>query len=184
MRKISKLVFIMSILCLVSGVSYAASSYPGKGSVLSSLGRKYDYNNIAVKRAVDGDTLLLENGERVRLIGIDTPECHESKKLYRDAKRTMQDVQTIKYMGKSAAAFTRGLVEGKKVRLEFDVERRDKYNRLLAYVYLPDGTFVNAEIVANGYASLLTISPNVKHAELLHARYNEAREKRRGLWKD
>ena len=101
-----------------------------------------------------------------------------------DAKRTMQDVQTIKYMGKSAAAFTRRLVEGKKVRLEFDVERRDKYNRLLAYIYLPDGTFVNAEIVANGYASLMTIAPNVKHAELLRARYKEAREKRRGLWKD
>lgn len=184
MRKIRELVSIMSILCLACGLSYAASSYPGKGGVLSSLGRKYDYNNIAVKRAVDGDTLLLENGERVRLIGIDTPECHESKKLYRDAKRTMQDVQTIKHMGKSAAAFTRKLVEGKKVRLEFDVERRDKYNRLLAYIYLPDGTFVNAEIVANGYASLMTIAPNVKHAELLRARYKEAREKRRGLWKD
>jgi len=184
MRKIRELVSIISILCLACGLSYAAASYPGKGGVLSSLGRKYDYNNIAVKRAVDGDTLLLENGERVRLIGIDTPECHESKKLYRDAKRTMQDVQTIKHMGKSAAAFTRKLVEGKKVRLEFDVERRDKYNRLLAYIYLPDGTFVNAEIVANGYASLMTIAPNVKHAELLRARYKEAREKRRGLWKD
>ncbi len=184
MRKITMFVFIISILCFLRGVSYAASSCPEKRNVFASLGRKLDYNNIAVKRAVDGDTLLLENGERVRLIGIDTPECHESQKLYRDAKRTMQDVHTIKQMGKTAAAFTRKLVEGKKVRLEFDVERRDKYNRLLAYVYLQDGTFVNAEIVAGGYASLLTIAPNVKYAELLHARYKEAREKRRGLWKD
>ena len=68
--------------------------------------------------------------------------------------------------------------------LEFDVDRRDRYERLLAYVYLKDdGVFVNAEIVKQGYASLLTIPPNVKYADLFLKLYREARENRRGLWK-
>ena len=146
-------------------------------------GRNYDYNNILVTRAVDGDTLVLENNERVRLTGIDTPEMHESSKLNRDAQRSGQDVETIKQLGRRAYEFTKKLVEGKRVRLEFDVERYDKYKRILAYVYLTDGTFVNAEIVKQGYASLMTYPPNVKYADLFQSLYREARENQRGLWK-
>lgn len=146
------------------------------------FGRDYDYSNILVTRAVDGDTLLLENNERVRLIGIDTPEMHESSKLERDAQRSGQDEAAIKQLGRQSYEFTRKLVEGKRVRLEFDAERFDKYKRLLAYVYLEDGTFVNAEIVKQGYASLLTIPPDVKYAELFKKLYREARENKRGLW--
>ena len=147
------------------------------------FGRIYNYEDISVKRAVDGDTLVLESGERVRLIGIDTPEMHESDKLYRDSKRTRQDIHTIQKLGRRAYEFTRGLVEGKRVSLEFDLEKRDKYGRLLGYVYLKDSTFVNAKIVEEGYASLMTISPNVKYADLFLKSYREARENRRGLWK-
>jgi micrococcal nuclease len=149
-------------------------AYPGSGN----------YAAILVERAVDGDTLKLVNGERVRLIGIDTPEVHESEKLYRDSRKSGQDVKTIQAMGRRSAAFTKGLVEGKTVRLEFDVEKRDKYKRLLAYVYLPDGTFVNAEIVKQGYASLMTYPPNVKHAEEFLKLYRQARDSKLGLWKD
>jgi micrococcal nuclease len=136
-----------------------------------------------VSRAVDGDTLVLETGERVRLIGIDTPEMHESNKLYRDAERTKQDITTIQKLGRRAYEFTKNLAEGKRVSLEFDVEKYDKYKRLLAYVYLKNGTFVNAEVVKQGYASLMTYPPNVKYADLLLKLYQEARENRRGLWK-
>ncbi len=146
------------------------------------FGKTYDYTDILVTRAVDGDTLLLEDGERVRLIGIDTPEMHESNKLYRDAQRTKQDISTIQRLGRRAYEFTKNLVEGKRVSLEFDVEKRDKYGRLLAYAYLKDGTFVNAEIVKQGYASLMTYPPNVKYADLFVKLYQEARENRRGLW--
>lgn len=142
----------------------------------------YNYSDILVKRAVDGDTLLLENGERVRLIGIDTPEMHESDKLYKDSQRSGEDLTTIKKLGRKAYEFTKGLVEGKRVSLEFDVEKRDKYDRLLAYVYLKDGRFVNAEILKQGYASLMTFAPNVKYADLFLKLYREARENRRGLW--
>jgi len=92
-------------------------------------------------------------------------------------------VRTIQELGKRAYEFTKKLVEGKRVSLEFDVERYDKYKRLLAYVYLKDGTFVNAEIVKQGYASLMTIPPNAKYSNLLLKLYQEARANKRGLWK-
>lgn len=145
--------------------------------------KAYDYGNILVTRAVDGDTLVLENRERVRLIGIDTPEMHESDKLNRDAQRSHQDVEAIKQLGRQSYEFTKKLVEGKRVRLEFDAERFDRYKRILAYVYLNDGTFVNAEIVKQGYASLMTYPPNVKYADLFQKLYREARENQRGLWR-
>ena len=147
------------------------------------FGRSYDYSDILVQRVVDGDTLKLENGERVRLIGIDTPELHESDKLRRDSQRSGQEEKMIKAMGKQAYEFTKNLVEGKRVRLEFDLERTDRYGRLLAYVYLKDGTFVNAEIIKQGYASLMTYAPNVKYVDLFRKLYTEARENQRGLWK-
>ncbi len=139
---------------------------------------------LTVTRAVDGDTLQLSSGEKVRLIGIDTPESSNNSKLRRDAKRTGQDASEILRMGKEAAAFTRNLVQGKKVRLELDVGQRDKYGRLLAYVYLEDGTFVNAEIMKAGYAQVMTYPPNVKYQELFLGLKKEAREKGRGLWSD
>ncbi|TAM38739.1 hypothetical protein EPN54_04020 [bacterium] len=170
-----KIIFLSFLALILAGAGYL---YGGQ----ISFGRDYDYGNILVARAVDGDTLKLENGERVRLIGIDTPEMHESSKLQRDARRSGQDEAAIKELGRQAYEFTKKLVEGKRVRLEFDAERFDKYKRLLAYVYLEDGTFVNAEIVKQGYASLLTIPPNVKYAGLFRKLYQEARENKRGLW--
>jgi micrococcal nuclease len=86
-------------------------------------------------------------------------------------------------MGKAAARFTKNLVEARNVRLEFDVERRDKYGRLLAYVYLEDGTFVNAKIVEEGYAQVMTIPPNVKYAQLFLKLQQDARSRGAGLWK-
>jgi len=146
-------------------------------------GKVVDYTNVLVTRAVDGDTLVLETGERVRLIGIDTPEMHESNKLYRDSDRSQQDIETIKALGRQSYEFTKRLVEGKRVSLEFDVEKFDRYKRMLAYVYLKDGTFVNAQILKQGYASLMTYPPNVKYADLFTRLYREARENNRGLWK-
>lgn len=157
-----------------------------------------------VRRVVDGDTLVLINGERVRLIGIDTPEIHESKKLYRDAGRSKRDIETIIALGRKSYQFTKNLVEWKTVKLEFDLEKRDKYGRLLAYVYdigtyrgktnviLPPGyeivnaneIFVNATILKSGYASLMTIPPNIKYVGLFTKLYREARENNRGLWKE
>lgn len=157
--------------------------YAGEGKFTIPFGRSYNYADVYVKRVIDGDTLQLETGERVRLIGIDTPEMHDSDKLYRDSARTKQDTETIKELGIRAYKFTKSLIEGKRVSLEFDVEKYDRYGRLLAYVYLKDKTFVNAKIIEEGYASLMTIPPNVKYADLLLKLYQQARNNRRGLWK-
>lgn len=189
MKSINRAIYLLfGFLALFLIYSYAMeqakfSTASGGGAITIPFGASNDYNDILVTRAVDGDTLKLENGERVRLIGIDTPEMHESEKLYRDSQRSGQDIPTIKELGRRAYEFTRNLVEGKRVRLEFDVEKHDKYGRLLAYVYLKDGTFVNAEIVKEGYASLMTYPPNVRYVDLFQRLYREARENNRGLWK-
>ena len=123
-----------------------------------------------VERVIDGDTVLLTNGWRVRYIGIDTPETKHPKK-------------GVEYMGPEATEFNRQLVEGKPIVLEFDVEKHDKYDRILAYVWA-DGTFVNAELVREGYAKVYTFPPNVKYNKLFLALQREARKDKRGLWAD
>ena len=172
------------------------------------------YDAITVAKVHDGDTIKLANGDRVRLIGIDCPELHESDKLYRDAARRHQDIAVIQAMGKEADEFTRKLVLGRKVRLEFDLERRDKYGRLLAYVYLypgpgdqeldsdvlvyedllnksPDKSgemikmiFLNASILKAGFAQVMIYPPNTMHADFFQRLNREAREAHRGLWRE
>ena len=75
--------------------------YNQEGKFTIPFGRSYNYSDVSVRRVVDGDTLILESGERVRLIGIDTPEMHESDKLYSDSQRSHQDIETIKKDRKS-----------------------------------------------------------------------------------
>jgi micrococcal nuclease len=124
---------------------------------------------VRVKRVIDGDTILLANGERVRLIGVDTPETKHPQK-------------PVERFGKEAYLFTKKMVEGKEVRLEYDWKRRDKYGRLLAYAYLMDGTFLNAEIIKQGYGFAYTKYP-FKYLEEFRKHEREARESKRGLWK-
>lgn len=176
------LAFLWFNPCL-SGCKQGVTYHSEQARFSLPFGRSYNYADILVTRVIDGDTLQLESGERIRLIGIDTPEMHASDKLYRDSQRSKQDVRMIKELGRRAYEFTKNLVENKRVSLEFDVERHDKYNRVLAYVYLKDGTFINAEIVKQGYANLMTVPPNVKYADLFLKLYQEARENRRGLWR-
>lgn len=149
---------------------------------------KIDYDHVFISRVIDGDTLELANGPRVRLIGIDTPEMYKSKKLYRDARRSKQDLETIQELGRRSYVFTRKLVEGKVARLEFDVERKDKYGRALAYVFIKsddsEEIFLNAEIIKQGYASLMTFPPNVKYVDLFRKLYRQAQENNRGLWRE
>jgi len=106
----------------------------------------------------------------VRYIGIDTPE-------------TKHPTKEVEHYGTEASEANRKLVDGKTVRLEFDVQQFDKYGRILAYIYLEDGTFVNAWLVENGYAMVMTVPPNVKHQEMFLKLQREAREDRRGLWR-
>lgn len=145
------------------------------------------YDTVTVIRIIDGDTLKVDykgSDESVRLIGVDTPESKANKKAKKDAERTKQDIITITAMGKAATDFTISLVKpGDTVRIEFDVQVKDRYMRLLAYIYLANGKMLNEELVKAGYANIMTYPPNVKYQERFLKAYREARESRRGLWK-
>jgi len=124
-----------------------------------------------VTRAVDGDTVevRLDGGEEdVRYIGVDTPE-------------TVKPEAPVQCFGPQASSFNHRLVEHRRVRLVFGVERRDTYGRLLAYVYL-DGRFVNGELVRRGLARTLTIPPNDRFAGRLKRLEIAAARAGRGLW--
>jgi micrococcal nuclease len=125
-----------------------------------------------VTDVVDGDTIKVDvDGQvyTVRYIGIDTPE-------------TVHPDEPVEWMGPEASEANRRLVEGQTVYLETDVSETDRYGRLLRYVYLADGLFVNAELVRLGYAHAVTFPPDVKYQDLLLKMQQEAREAGRGLW--
>jgi micrococcal nuclease len=161
------------VLLVVSLAALAVTFVPG---VLggdgpgSPGGRPLDAR---VVRVVDGDTVVARIGgrtERVRYIGIDTPE----------SKKPDTPVQCF---ARRAAADNARLVDRERVRLVLDVEERDRFGRLLAYVYRTrDGLFVNAALVRRGFARTLTIPPNVRFAARFAALATEARRAGRGLW--
>jgi len=170
-----------------------------------------------VERVIDGDTIVVTTpegkSEKVHLIGIDTPESKPNDKAKRDAERTGQDLETINKMGYKATKYVEKIFilnmygwNSASVKLEFDVQERDKYGRLLAYIYFPamslvldnikgkdgyhlvefDGIryiFLNATIIKSGYAQPMTIPPNVKYAQLFATLYRQAWKEERGLWK-
>lgn len=125
-----------------------------------------------VRRVVDGDTVMVTIGtrlERVRYIGVNTPEVHHPTRGEEPG-------------GREASALNGELVGGRAVRLELDVQERDRYGRLLAYVWVGD-VMVNAELVRRGYAQVMTVPPNVRYQALFLKLQREARDARRGLWK-
>lgn len=125
-----------------------------------------------VIRVIDGDTIEINYSgkkEKVRLIGIDTPE-------------TKHPTKGVQPYGLQASAFTKENLEGEKVTLEFDVQERDCYGRLLAYVYTQDGTMFNGWLLEEGYAQIATFPPNVKYEEFFKTLQKEARQNNRGLW--
>lgn len=134
-----------------------------------------------VIRVVDGDTLKVSMNtqkESVRLIGVDTPESKANKKAFRDSKKSGHDIQSILKLGKRAAAFTRSVVKpGDTVKLELDVQPRDRYGRILAYVYLPDGRMLNEVLIQSGHANLMTIPPNVRYVNRFLSEYHKAAAK-------
>ncbi|MBI3997283.1 MAG: thermonuclease family protein [Candidatus Omnitrophica bacterium] len=126
-----------------------------------------------VHRVVDGDTIELADGRLVRYIGIDTPEVR--RKI---AGRWVVEPEPFAL---AAMQENQRLVDGKTLRLEFDVQTHDRYGRLLAYVYVGD-QMVNEALLREGMAQLLTIPPDVKYVERFRAAASEARAAHRGLW--
>jgi micrococcal nuclease len=153
----------MALAASLSGCSAPAAEPAGQGAA------------VRVVRVVDGDTIrvALPSGEEpVRYIGIDTPE-------------SVKPGAPVECFAKRASAFNERLVAGERVRLVRDVEARDRFGRLLAYVYRErDGLFVNAELVRRGYATVATFPPNVAHENDFRRLANRARLSGRGLWSE
>ena len=122
-----------------------------------------------VVRVIDGDTVVLEGGARVRFLGIDAPELE-------------REGQPAEFLAHQSKDYVAGLIQGKTVRLEYDRERYDRYGRLLAYLFLPDGALVNLVVVRQGLARVYSQAPNLRHQEDLNAAQQEAMAAGRGLW--
>ena len=155
-----RLALLLTLLA-AAGCDVAMESLPSEEDGVVREGR--------VTHVTDGDTIRIGR-ERIRLIGVDTPETHKPG-------------TPVQCFGERATAFTTRFVLGRRVKLELDVEHRDRYGRLLAYVRRAgDGAFLNAALVEHGYAQVLTVPPNVRHAERFLALQRGARYRHEGLW--
>lgn len=128
---------------------------------------------VKVERIVDGDTFevtMKGKKEKVRLIGVDTPE-------------TKKPNTPVMFYGKEASAYTKKRLEKETVELEFDVDKKDQYDRLLVYVWIGEELF-NRTLVQEGYARIATYPPNVKYVDAFKTDQETARNKKKGLWKD
>jgi micrococcal nuclease len=145
--------------------------------VVFAKGRPVDYQDVRIAKVIDGDTAELANGQRVRYIGLDCPETHR--------KTDTGWVNVSEPFGEDAARFNEKSVLNKTARLEFDVQKTDKYKRLLAYCFVKEEgreLLVQAEILRNGLAYLYTFPPNVKYTDTLVKAAQEAKTARRGVW--
>ncbi len=144
------------------------SGYFGATTAIQSLEKESAW----VIEVIDGDTIRVkdEKGliQNIRLLGVDTPETNHPTK-------------SIECYGKEASDFTKRILFGKKVQLEYDIEKFDKYKRTLAYVYLEQESF-NEMLVEQGYAKILNIEPNDKYANRLMKLQIKARNQKVGLW--
>tara|TARA_R110002051_G_scaffold322811_2_gene414298 strand:+ start:522 stop:992 length:471 start_codon:yes stop_codon:yes gene_type:complete len=143
---------------------------------VSTLFAQERYGPYKIHKFVDGDTFWVKMGsgknEKIRLIGVDTPEV-KWEGLTEEQPR-----------GKKASEYVKNLLKGKKVLLEYDVQKYDRYGRTLAYVYLEDSTFLNAHLLEMGLARLATFPPNVRYVEDFTEIQEKARENGKGLWSD
>lgn len=142
----------------IAGESTNTETVIGQGNKITSK----------VIRVVDGDTIELESGQKVRYIGINTPE-------------TVHPTKPVECFGHEASAKNKELVEGKNIELGKDVSETDKYGRLLRYVYV-DGIFVNDYLVREGFANSTSFPPDIKYQGQFLKAEAEARQKNRGLW--
>jgi micrococcal nuclease len=154
-------VVIGGALYLLQTGGEGADSGPVSGPALPAGAR-----DVAVRRVVDGDTVELAGLGKARIIGVDTPEVYGGVECY----------------GHEASEFTKRLLDGARVRYTVGREERDRYGRLLVYLWLEDGRSFNALLVARGYAQPLTIAPNDDYARTFVRLSRAARSAKRGLW--
>lgn len=183
MNRITKkqTVYILAIILAILQLFFSKSNPLPKNSFIPTPTIiPYEKQKVRVIRVVDGDTIEIEGKMKVRYIGINTPE------IYHDTtgKKTREQC-----FANEAYLENKKLVEGKTVTLIKDVSNKDKYNRLLRYVYVDNPStssgqvlFVNDYLIINGYAKIMRIKPDVKYYELFKAEEKQAKENDYGLW--
>lgn len=180
-----KALLSLAILLAINAFHSTASPRPTTSATRQSTSLP---SKGTIERVIDGDTVAVRfDGavEKVRLIGVDTPEKRPSKRASLQSARSHQSLQSIMELGERASRMMRELApEGLPVTIEYDVTPRDKYGRLLGHLFTQDGTMLNEEIIKRGYAQLLTIPPNVKYVSRFQMALTESRAARRGLWAD
>lgn len=171
--------YIILIVLLTAACSKSGKKRSLENELASNTKIINSYNNsenelYTVYKVIDGDTFYCTdqyNVEyKIRLIGLDTPETRNRGKKKKG------------YYGEEAKEYLTNLILHKNVKLEFDLDKYDQYNRVLAYVYLPDNNFVNAMLIENGYARIMTIQPNSKYSDLFYKLQQEARDAKKGIW--
>lgn len=172
-------------------VMLAITTYLGLGSLVSIgsaetsenlLAPSKKYDDVRVAKVLSADSFILASGEKIKLIGLVSPEPPKKKKVERDAHGfIIEEKDPTISIEQQSYDFTRDLIEGKKVRLEFDAEKNSDDFRTFAYVFVDNDLFVNAEILRQGYADLKILPPNTKYAQALREAYQEARREKRGL---
>lgn len=169
-RRLRRQVTSLCIGLLLASMGYYTQTHPGQTPTLNTSVPAGYYR---VAKFDDGDTIVVDmdgTQETVRFIGIDTPETHDPRKA-------------VQCFGQAASDYTKARIGSQPVRLETDPlgTNRDRYNRLLRYVYLPDGTLLNADLIKNGYAFAYLSFPFTKSDEF-HQLQTAARESNAGLW--
>lgn len=170
MRKRQK-TSLLSLIIIIAALCYFAPQYwqqAGQSQPTEAL----PDGSYRVIRVVDGDTIVISyqgKEEKVRLIGVDTPES-----VHSDASKNTP-------YGKIASDYTKAQLTGKTIQLEFDVQERDKYGRLLAYVYV-DGKMYNKTLLEEGHAKVATFPPNVKYVDEFQRLEQQAQKKQVGMW--
>lgn len=170
--------------------SYTLSSQRGHKSEHSFIFENplAENKSYKVTKIIDGDTISVRDNKKtlkIRLLGIDAPEISNSDKLIRPTQKSKRGVQSTRQIGLEAKGFLKKRAMGKFVRFEFEsgINFLDQYSRILAYVFLQDGTFLNAELIKQGYAQVY-FRGSSKYSSEFERLQREAQARKIGLWKN
>ena len=183
MKKIIKLIVLVIAIMSIVGVSTVTEFLKDHGieipseldSIVTTETSVILEGPYTVKRVVDGDTIVVAiNGkdEKVRMIGVNTPES-----VHVDKNKNTEE-------GKVVSDYTKGILTGTEVYLEYDEDKYDDYNRLLAYVYISENEMYNLHLIEEGYAQVMTIEPNTKYETTFSKAETEAKNNYIGFWAD
>lgn len=180
----NKFIFAMLSFILFVWFPFEVKASQGTDELIHS---KIKQEEALILKVVASDTIVLENAQRIKLLGVDSfGPPPRPKIIYDDKGKPIenQPVEPTISLEEQAMAYAQNLMESKKVKLEYDFDSRDDRGNKIAYVFLPDGTMANVEMLRQGFVRLRIRPPNVKYEDLFKKAYQEARKEQRGFLSD